>query len=184
MRLKPSEILEMPIHLFAGGHSLEGQKLTKFISKPVPLPWSRSSYNRSERTSTTGPFSLRPPSEARPLLGILRGSAVLRHPGHLATAPSNTCTWAARHMARLYSQKSFHQEQMPREAVQGEDSIRDSRKTCRRLQQMAHIGPLARPPPPPATKGRDRVVPLTEKAYSHPSLIFLPGTEASGFCMP
>ena len=50
MRLKPSEILEMPIDLFAGGHSLEGQKLTKFISKPVPLPWSRSSYNRSERT--------------------------------------------------------------------------------------------------------------------------------------
>lgn len=137
----------MPIHLFAGGHSLEGQKLTKFISKPVPLPWSRSSYNRSERTSTTGPFSLRPPSEARPLLGILRGSAVLRHPGHLATAPSNTCTWAARHMARLYSQKSFHQEQMPREAVQGEGQHQRLEKN---MQEAATNGTHRAPRPPPS----------------------------------
>ena len=43
LRLKPAKVPEMPIHLLTGGHPSKGQKLTKFISKPVPLPWSGSS---------------------------------------------------------------------------------------------------------------------------------------------
>ena len=170
----------------------------KFISKPVPLPWSGSSYTRSERTSTTGPFSLRPPNVppvARPLLDILRGSVVLQHPGHLATAPSNTCPCAARHMARLYSQKSFPSGVDSKGGRTGWRTASETREKhaggatsemCSHgLAFHAQPGRALPPTPtPPATKGRDRVIPLTEKARSHPSLIFLAGTEVSGICMP
>lgn len=91
MRLKPSEIPEMPIHLFAGGHSLEGQNLTKFISKPVPFPLEQIFLHQELQRTYDWPLLLHPTSEARPLLGILRASC-LPAPRHLGHSATNTCT--------------------------------------------------------------------------------------------
>ena len=196
MRLKPSKIPEMPIHLLAGGHPSEGQNLTKKVHFQARATSLERIFLHQEREN----FHHWPFLPASPQ----RGQATPGYPQGLSCPPAARAAGHSAvqhlHMGSQARGKAVQPEVIPiRSGFKGRrdrvrDSIRDSTKHAggatsetRHHGLAFHAQPgraLPPTPTPPATKGRDHVVPLTEKAHSHPSLIFLAGTEVSGICMP
>ena len=137
MRLKPSEIPEMPIHLLAGGHPSEGQNLTKKVHLQARATSLERIFLHQERENFHHwPFL--PASPQRPP----SGQATPGYPQRLSCPPAPRAPGhsAVQHlpMGSQAHGKAVQPEVIPiRSGFKGRqdrvtDSIRDSRKTCRR----------------------------------------------------